>query len=282
MKTGPFKTLAVGLPWVWVAVFGAAPILIMLLASLSPEGLFPAGGRVTLDAYGRLMEPMHVSIFLDSLLLSGTVTLACLLGGYPFAAILAGAPRGLRGLLLLLVVIPFWTNSLVRTYAMIAILNAGGLLNKLLLGLGIIDAPLRMMYTRGATMAGLAYTLLPFMVLPLYAALEKLDRRYVEAARDLGAGPWSTFRHVIWPLTMPGVVTGCMMVFLPALGMFYVPDVLGGARSVLIGNFIRDQFLVTRDWPMGAAAGMGLTLLMALMLLARRHAARFQRHRRRA
>jgi spermidine/putrescine transport system permease protein len=173
----------------------------------------------------------------------------------------------LRNWLLLLVVIPFWTNSLVRTYAMIAILNANGIVNRLLLATGLIQAPLPMMYSDGAVLAGLIYALLPFMVLPLYAALERLDQRFVEAARDLGATPAKTFLRIVVPLTLPGIVSGCMLVFLPALGMFYVADVLGGAKGMLLGNFIRDQFLTSRDWPFGSAASVAMTLVMGLMLL---------------
>jgi len=139
--------------------------------------------------------------------------------------------------------------------------------NNVLLFLGVIDSPLPMMYTPGAVVLGLTYTLLPFMILPLYAALERLDRRYLEAARDLGASPWRAFWRVTVPLTMPGIVSGCMLVFLPGIGMFYVSDVLGGAKAMLLGNFIRDQFLTTRDWPLGAAASVTLTVLMGLMLL---------------
>jgi len=155
----------------------------------------------------------------------------------------------------------------VRTYAMTAMLNSSGIVNNVLLTLGIIDAPLAMMYTPGAVVLGLVYTLLPFMILPLYAALERLDRRYLEAARDLGASPWRAFWKVVVPLTMPGIVSGCMLVFLPGIGMFYVSDVLGGAKAMLLGNFIRDQFLTTRDWPLGAAASVTLTVLMGVMLL---------------
>jgi spermidine/putrescine transport system permease protein len=199
--------------------------------------------------------------------LSGVVTCICLVTAYPFAAILARTRRPLRNTLLLLVVIPFWTNSLVRTYAITAMLNSSGIVNSLLLSVGLIDAPLAMMYTPGAVVLGLTYTLLPFMILPLYAALERLDRRYLEAARDLGASPWRAFWRVVVPLTMPGIVSGCMLVFLPGIGMFYVSDVLGGARAMLLGNFIRDQFLTTRDWPLGAAASVTLTVLMGVMLL---------------
>lgn len=252
----------------WMAVFAFVPNILVFLASFcstSTENFIEPA--LSLHNYVRLMDATHLQIMLGSLRLSGLVTLVCLLTAYPFAAILARVRKPLRSVLLLLVVIPFWTNSLVRTYAMTAMLNSSGIVNNVLLFLGVIDSPLPMMYTPGAVVLGLTYTLLPFMILPLYAALERLDRRYLEAARDLGASPWRAFWRVTVPLTMPGIVSGCMLVFLPGIGMFYVSDVLGGAKAMLLGNFIRDQFLTTRDWPLGAAASVTLTVLMGLMLL---------------
>jgi len=252
----------------WMAVFAFVPNCLVFLASFcstSSENFIEPG--FSLFNYSRLMDKTHLDILLSSLWLSGLVTLICLVAAYPFASILARTRKPLRNVLLLMVVIPFWTNSLVRTYAMTAMLNSSGIVNNVLLSLGVIDQPLAMMYTPGAVVLGLVYTLLPFMVLPLYAALERLDRRYLEAARDLGASPWKAFWRVVVPLTMPGIVSGCMLVFLPGIGMFYVSDVLGGAKAMLLGNFIRDQFLTTRDWPLGAAASVTLTVLMGLMLL---------------
>ena len=269
MKNDGFFKLAVIVGAIsWMAIFAFVPNILVFLASFSStstENFIEPG--FSLHNYSRLMDTTHLDILLSSLRLSGLVTVICLLTAYPFAAILARTRKPVRGTLLLLVVIPFWTNSLVRTYAMTAMLNSSGIVNNALLSLGIIDAPLAMMYTPGAGVLGLVYTLLPFMILPLYAALERLDRRYLEAARDLGASPWRAFWKVIVPLTMPGIVSGCMLVFLPGIGMFYVSDVLGGAKAMLLGNFIRDQFLTTRDWPLGAAASVTLTVLMGVMLL---------------
>ena len=173
----------------------------------------------------------------------------------------------MQPLLLLLVMIPFWTNSLIRTYALVMMLKADGIINSLLLGSGLIDQPLQMMYTPLAVFIGLVYTLLPFMILPLYAALKAVDPRLLEAGRDLGAGRLQNFFRITVPLTMPGIIAGTMLVFLPALGMFYISDILGGARSMLLGNYIRDQFLVFRDIPMGAAASVTMTLAMGLLLI---------------
>jgi spermidine/putrescine transport system permease protein len=171
-----------------------------------------------------------------------------------------------RPALLALVVIPFWTSSLVRTYAIVILIKTEGLVNAFLLGVGLVDEPLELLYTELAVLIGFVYTELPFMVLPLYAAMEKLDWRLVEAARDLGAGAWSVLWRVLVPLTLPGIIAGAMLVFLPALGMFYVADVLGGAKELLIGNLIRDQFLSARDWPFGAAASVVVTVLMAALI----------------
>jgi spermidine/putrescine transport system permease protein len=265
---GFFKTAVIVGIVGWMAVFAFVPNVLVFLASFcstSAERFIVPD--LTLGNFSRLMDRTHLDIMLSSLRLSGLVTAICLLTAYPFAAILARTRKPLRGALLLLVVIPFWTNSLVRTYAMTAMLNSSGIVNNLLLSLGLVDAPLAMMYTPGAVVLGLVYTLLPFMILPLYAALERLDRRYLEAARDLGAGRWRAFWNVVVPLTMPGIVSGCMLVFLPGIGMFYVSDVLGGAKAMLLGNFIRDQFLTTRDWPLGAAASVTLTVLMGAMLV---------------
>lgn len=276
MRTNGFFKQAVIIGSIaWMALFAFIPNMLVGLASFCSTSaqnfIEPVWG---FHNYGQLMDQAHLDILLSSLRLSGLVTLICLVVAYPFAAILARTRKDKRNTLLLLVIIPFWTNSLVRTYAMTAMLNSSGIVNNLLIFLGIISEPLAMMYTPGAVVLGLVYTLLPFMILPLYAALERLDRRYLEAARDLGASPWKAFWRVVVPLTMPGIVSGCMLVFLPGIGMFYVSDVLGGARAMLLGNFIRDQFLSTRNWPLGAAASVTLTALMGIMLLLYWHSTR--------
>lgn len=274
---GRFKTLAVAAVLAWLGVFVAAPHLLVLAASfLTRDEAGFVAWPPTLSNYRRLLEPDILSIFSDSIGMALAATALCLALGYPFAYALTRVSPRRRNLFLVLTIIPFWTNSLVRTYAVVALLSAGGAVNAALLALGIIDAPLELLYTPLAVFIGLAYTLLPFMILPLYAAMEKLDPRLLEAARDLGASSARAFLRVTWPLSLPGVVAGSMLVFLPAQCMFYVSDILGGAKSVLIGNFIKTQFLVVRDWPFGAAAGIFLTALMALLLVAYRAAqARF-------
>lgn len=263
----PFRLAACYGAFAWMVLLVALPHLLLAAASLAARGEadYLDFSRLGLEAYARLLSPEFASVLVSSTALAGGTTLLCLALGYPFAWVLARAPRKWRGLLLLLTVIPFWTNSLIRTYALIALLGAKGLINTALLGLGLISEPLTLLYTDFAVFLGLTYTLLPFMVLPLYGSIEKLDPRLAEAARDLGAGRLATFWRVSLPLTMPGVAAGCMFVFLPAMGMFYIPDVLGGARTLLLGSFIKAQFLTARDWPFGAAASVVLMLLMAVL-----------------
>ena len=268
MKTNRFfKNLSLGSIWIWLIVFALLPNLMVLAASFMQRGSTEfVVFAVTLQNYWRLLDPLYLGVLWESFYLAALTTLLCLLLGYPFAHLLTRMPKRWRPLLLLLVIIPFWTSSLVRTYAMVIILKTKGVLNQLLLGLGIITEPLELLYTDIAVLSGLVYALLPFMVLPLYAALEKLDNRLVEAARDLGAGKIQVFQKIILPLTLPGIIAGLMLVFLPALGMFFIPDMLGGAKSLLVGNLIRDQFLTARDWPFGSATSVMLTLIMGLLL----------------
>ncbi|WP_319581868.1 spermidine/putrescine ABC transporter permease PotB [uncultured Pseudodesulfovibrio sp.] len=267
MKDSLFKRLVVTGVLGWLVLFGAVPTLMLLAVSFlarDPDSLIQP--VFSLESYLELLRPALGSMLAESMAMAATATLLCLLIGYPFAYILARADKRHTPTLLLLVMIPFWTNTLIRTYALVAVLKADGVVNKFLMFLGVIDAPLKLMYTPTAVFIGLVYTLLPFMILPLYAAIEKLDLKLLEASRDLGASRFSTFRKITIPLTMPGIVSGCMLVFLPALGMFYIPDILGGARTMLLGNYIRDQFLAARNIPLGAAASIAMTLIMGLML----------------
>lgn len=258
-----FRDFSIGAVGTWLILFALVPnLLILVLSFLSRDEHEFFTFTFSVDGYAKIFTSLFSKVFLDSLAMAGLTALLCLLVAYPFALALTRADRRLKPLLLMLVVIPFWTNSLIRTYAMVFILKGKGLLSTLLLALGLIDRPLSLLYTEAAVFIGLVYTLLPFMILPLYASLDKLDGRLLEAARDLGAGRVNTFVHVIWPLTMPGVIAGTMMVFLPALGMFYIPDVLGGGKHLLLGNFIKNQFLTARDWPTGAAASVVLTMMM--------------------
>lgn len=278
------KALLIGLVSGWLLLFGVVPILLLVTTSFlgqDPTGFFRFS--VSLQSYRQLLlDPGYLDVMLRSVKLASITTLCCLIAGYPFAWFTARLEKHHRVIILILLMIPFWTNSLVRTYAIRMVLGTKGLLNTVLLSAGLIDAPLKLLYTDTAVILGLFYLMLPFMILPLYSNLEKLDYRLVEAARDLGAGFVQIFRKIILPLSMPGVFAGCIMVFVPTMGLFYVAALLGGARQLLIGNLIQQQFLNARNWPLGSATSVVLILLMTLMLagygiVIRRFAARSHR-----
>lgn len=267
----PFKTAVLVLVWGWLLFLVLVPNLLVVGASVMTRdpGSF-LSLPLNLDAYRQLFDPLYLDVFLHSLYVASMTTMVCLLIGYPFAWALSRVGRQRQLLLIFLLIIPFWTNSLVRTYALKLLLATNGLINSALMGMGLIDEPLRMLYTEGAVIIGLAYLLLPFMILPLYSVFEDLRPELLQASQDLGAGRVSTFIHVIVPLTLPGVLAGVMLVLLPAMGLFFVPDILGGSRNLLVGNVIKNQFLDARNWPFGAAASILLTLAMALLLFAHR------------
>jgi spermidine/putrescine transport system permease protein len=249
----------------WLFVFFAIPIFIMLAYSFMPRGIY--GGvetGFTTEHYQRFIDPIYLRILLRTLWISVLCTVGCLLLGYPVAYVIARAGRW-KNFLLFLIVLPFWTSFLVRTYAMIFLLRDSGLLNQWMLRLGLISDPVTMLYTPGAVMAGLIYGFLPFMVLPIYASLEKLDLSLLEAAEVLGARPAARFWKVTLPLSMPGVVAGCLLVFIPCLGAFLTPDLLGGAKQVMVGNLVQNQFSAARNWPFGSAASF---ILMTVVLVA--------------
>lgn len=253
----------------WLLLFVFIPNLMIIGTSfLTRDDANLIEMTFTFDNYIRLVDPLYAKVMLHSFYMALVATLLCLVIGYPFAYAIAKMPEKWRPFMLFLVIVPFWTNSLIRTYGLKIMLGTRGVFNNALLYLDIIEKPIRIMYTEYAVMVGLVYILLPFMVLPLYSAIEKLDHTYIEAARDLGANKLQTFMKVIIPLTMPGIIAGCLLVLLPALGMFYVSDLLGGAKNLLIGNVIKSQVLNARDWPFGAATSIALTMAMAVMLYA--------------
>jgi spermidine/putrescine transport system permease protein len=268
MKKTRTETAVIGLVSGWLLVFGVVPILLLVTASFLAQdatGFFKFS--FSIESYRQLLlDPGYLLVLIRSVKLAAITTLCCLFVGYPFAWFTARLGKRHRLVILILLMIPFWTNSLVRTYAIRMVLGTKGLLNTLLLNCGIIDTPLKLLYTDTAVILGLFYLMLPFMILPLYANLEKLDYRLVEAARDLGAGFVQIFRKIIIPLSMPGVFAGCIMVFVPTMGLFYVAALLGGARQLLIGNLIQQQFLNARNWPLGSATSVVLILLMTVML----------------
>lgn len=267
MQDKGFRRFSIGTIWLWLAIFSLIPSFLLLMTSILVQGDGELVRlQLTIDNYLRLFNPDYLRVFLRSFVLAGTCTLACLLLAYPFSYCIARLPEQYKGIGLLLVIIPFWTSSLIRSYAIVALLKTHGIINTFLMWLGIINAPIQLMYTNTATLIGLIYTLLPLMILPLYASIEKLDIRFIDAARDLGAKKHQVFFKVILPLTLPGIFAGCLLVFLPAMTLFYIPDLLGGAKTILIGNIIQNQFLAARDWPMGATISVTLTLLMGLVL----------------
>jgi spermidine/putrescine transport system permease protein len=251
---------------VWLAAFVVAPAGILFVYSFAERDEL---GRVvftfTLENYRRVFDPVYLGVFGRSVAYAGVTTAICVVLAYPVAWTMARAAEPWRRRLLLLVMIPFWTSFLIRTYAWITILKAEGLLNGALLQLGLITVPLELLYTPGAVIVGLVYAYLPFMILPLYASAEKVEPAVIEAAQDLGCGPWRAFLQVVVPLTQPGLAAGVIMVFVPAIGMFAISDLMGGARVPMIGNVIQDQFVgQARDKPFGAALGIVFLLLFAV------------------
>ena len=249
----------------WLLVFFALPMLLMLGISLMPRGTY--GGvepGFTLEHYRRFLDPLYLQVLWRTVLWAGITTVICLLVGYPLAWAIAASRRH-RAVLLFLVVLPFWTSFLVRTFAMIFLLRDTGLINSALVGLGVIEQPVALLYTPFAVLTGLVYGFLPLMVLPIYASLEKLDPGMLEAAELLGARPVARFVRVMLPLSRPGVIAGVLLVFVPSMGSFLTADLLGGAKQVMIGNLVQNQFTSARNWPFGAAASFAV---MAVVLLA--------------
>ena len=262
-----FKRFSIGLLLVWLSVFVLVPNLMIIVTSfLTRDDANLISLTFTLDNYVRLFDPLYFKVLRHSVYMASIATFVCLIIGYPFAYTIAKLPKKIRPVLLFLIIVPFWTNSLIRTYGIKILLAKKGLLNALLLNLHIIDKPLKLMYTEFAVIFALVYILLPFMILPLYSSIEKIDKNLIEAAKDLGASKFTTFLKVELPLTMPGIIAGMLLVFLPAMGMFYIADLVGGAKNLLIGNVIKTQFLNIRDWPFGSAASITLTVFMAGLL----------------
>ena len=248
----------------WLTLFFAVPLAIMASYTFRPRHLF--GGVYpgwTTTHVLRLFEPLYLSVLWRSVLLSIVATVIALIVSYPIAAVIARATRW-RALLLFLVVLPFWTSFLVRTYATIFLLRDTGVINQMLQFVGVIREPIQMLYAPGAVLFGLVTGFVPFMVLPIYASLEKLDPALLEAAEALGATEWRRFLRVTWPLSLPGVVAGSLLVFVPALGSFLTSDLLGGAKVELIGNLVQNQFTGARNWPFGSALSF---LLLAVVMI---------------
>lgn len=250
----------------WMFFFVAVPLIYIIFISFMQRG--NDGGVVytpTLQNYTRMGSKLYFKVFWDSIVIAFVTTLFTLLLGYPFAYFAAKIKR-FKIMIMILIILPFWTNSLIRTYGWIVLLSNNGIINHLLTSIGIINEPLQMMYTYGAVMIGMIYTMFPFMVLPLYNSIEKMDRSYLEAAKDLGASRLKAFFTVTVPLTMPGIIAGCILVFIPSVGLFFIPDLMGGSNVMLIGNLIRNQFLEARDWPFGSALSIVMILVSLLLI----------------
>lgn len=252
----------------WLIVFMIVPCLLIFIYAFFERGTY--GGidyTATMENFRRAAEPLYLSIFLDSARIAGMATLVALLLAYPAAYAISLAPRHAQTRYLVLVMLPFWSNYLIRTYAWIVLLNREGVINEGLEGIGLIDEPLSLLYREGAVVVGLVYNYLPFVILAIYASLQRLDRQLIEASEDLGAPRWRTFLRITLPLTIPGVAAGSVFVFVLSIGNFITPDLLGGGRVVMVGNLIYDQFLSARDWPFGAALSLFLIVIMASLLL---------------
>jgi spermidine/putrescine transport system permease protein len=253
----------------WWAGLLVLPVGLVLAYSFFQRGIY--GGVVydwTLDNYRRAFDSLYLDVLWFSLRVAVEATVVSLLIGYPVALFIATRPARWRTVLLVLVILPFWTSLLIRTYAWIVLLNDQGLVNRVLRGTGLVDQPVRMLYNEFAIVLGMVSTYLPLMVLPIYAALERLGPELGEAAADLGANAWRRLVTVMVPLTLPGIAAGCIFVFVPSLGNFIIPDLLGGGRRQMVGTLVQGQFLEARDWPFGATLAVSLiAMLLALVVL---------------
>jgi spermidine/putrescine transport system permease protein len=251
---------------VWMALFFAAPLAIVCAYSLLTRGDYGGVEQPwTAENFTRLADPLYLAILWRSVWIAGLATALCILMGFPLALFISRAGKR-KSLYLQLVLLPFWTSFLVRTYAWLFILRDTGLVNTVLTGLHLISAPLPLLYNDGAVLIGLVYNFLPFFVLPMYATLERLDPALLEAAADLGARPLAIVWRVIVPVSAPGIAAGAVLVFIPCLGAYLTPDLLGGGKSVMLGNLIQNQFTTARDWPFGSAASLVPMLASALLL----------------
>jgi len=249
----------------WLVAFFLLPLVVILVISFMKRGTY--GGIVVdlnIDNYTRLLDSDFFIIFWRSIWLATVTTAISLAIGYPLAYFITRRSPRIRALMVLLVIIPFWTNFLVRTYAWMVILRSEGVINTVLTGLGFIAEPLKMLFTPGSVLVGMIYGFLPFMVLPIYANLEKFDYSLMEAAYDSGANEIKAFFRVMLPLSMPGIVAGCILVFIPSIGAFITPDILGGAKNMMIGNLIDRQFKAGRNWPFASSISVAMMAIVSL------------------
>jgi putrescine transport system permease protein len=287
------QRLVILLPYLWLLAFFLVPFAIVLKISLSQSaiaqppyvpvfdlsagwaGLKDFFASLSLDNYAALgSDALYLSSYLKSLQIAALSTAMLLLIGYPIAYGMARAPRGLQPILVALVVLPFWTSFLIRVYAWINILQHDGLLNQVLLALHVVDEPRAWLASDTAIYIGMVYSYLPFMVLPLYAALEKMDETLIEAAADLGCPPWKTFWLVTLPLSLPGVFAGALLCFIPIVGEFVIPDLLGGSETLMIGQTLWTEFFADRDWPLASAIAVVLLIVLVAPIMIYQHVER--------
>ena len=255
--------------WGWYLGFFVTPLVIMVAYSFAindPDQFFTVTFGIYTDQFQRVWDPLYLEIYKNTFVMALTGTIGCLVIGYPFAYFLATRAGKYKNLLFFLVIVPFWTSLLIRTYSWLILLGEGGPLSNLLESAGVINRPLDVLYTSTAVWIGIVYDYLPLMVFPVYVAIERMDPRLKEASRDLGAGRWATFRRVTMPLTIPGVMTGSLLTFIPMMGEYVVPEILGGAKSFLIGNLVANEFRTAIDWPFGAALSMVLVAMMLIVI----------------
>ncbi len=264
------KSWALMLPGLgWLVVFMVVPCVLLLAYSFFERGVYGGIDYVfTWGNFGRAADPLYASIFATSARIALTATAIAVVIAYPAAYAISRAPVRRQTALLVLVMLPFWSNYLIRTYAWIVLLNREGLINRALAALGLVDQPLPMLYNEFAVVTGLVYNYLPFVILTVYSSIQRLNPEVLEASEDLGAPAWKTFHRVMLPLTLPGVAAGAVFVFVLSIGNFITPDLLGGGRFQMVGNLIYDQYLSARDWPFGSALAMALIAVMLLLLFA--------------
>lgn len=247
---------------IYSALLIALPLIYIFIISFFKSDSY--GGMiqmVSLENYIELFNSVYVKIFLQSILIAVVTTVICILIAYPFVLAVSHKSKRTQTILMTLVMVPFLTNSLIRMYGWIVLLRKSGVINMLLMNVGLIDEPLSLMYNNFGIIVGMVYTLLPFMILPLYSSVTTIEKSVLEAASDLGASKWDTFKNIIIPQTFPGLFNGALMVFTPALGYFFIVDILGGGKIMILGNLIKNQFLTARNWPFGAAISVFLLLI---------------------
>lgn len=283
-----WRRVAIAAPYLWLLVFFLAPFAIIFKISLADPIIAQPPFTPTFDETGSLKasvdsftfiltDKFYAITYMRSVLMAAAATIMCLALGFPMAYGIARSNPSTRSLLLLLIVLPFWISFLLRVYAWMGLMNNYGVINNFLMWLGAIDKPIQMMYTDFAVLIGLAYSYLPFMILPLYASLERMDLDLVDAAQDLGASRSRAFWDITWPLAKPGIIAGCLLVLIPAMGEYVIPYLLGGPESLLIGRVLFDEFFVNRDWPLASAVAIILLLLLVVpIVLLQRHQARDQ------